>query len=96
MSDFDGYYVRSSEPGLWTVGFALEKLGWQPESDHENWWQAEQRAAELNGDSSCFAYTSFEPGLWTVGECSSGRWDPVSDHDSPYEAAQAVIEHNTL
>lgn len=42
-----------------------------------------------------YIYKSFEPGVWTVGyHAPSGLWEPESDHGSPDEAADRVIELN--
>lgn len=92
---FSGFYVRNSEPGLWTVGFDHPGTGkWEPESDHDVEREAKQRAWLLNGIECRYAYMCTEPGLWTVGDFGYGSWDPVSDHHSRYDAAQQVIALN--
>lgn len=42
------YYVKNSEPGLWTVG-AGSGQDWDPVSDHGSLQEAEDKAAYMNG-----------------------------------------------
>lgn len=88
------FYAKQTEACLWTVGFDHPRLGWQPESDHDDEREAKVRTHALNGIEARYVYTSFEPGLWTVGELGGQSFYPHSDHGSAREAAEETIRLN--
>lgn len=45
----NGYYIKETEPGLFTVGCNDSKGNWHPFSDHESHDEAEKKVHFLNG-----------------------------------------------
>jgi hypothetical protein len=86
----------NSQPGLWTVGFRRPDGSWEPESDHQSWSEADDRARELNGETEYlrYVYQRSQPALWTVGFYDGDGWTPESGHDSELAAVARVIELN--
>ncbi len=47
MTEFRGFYVKCTEPGLWAVG-DCSRGSWSPQSDHGSAAEAADEVSQLN------------------------------------------------